>query len=70
MGYPNSEPHALVVMTNSDVYYVTPLEAVQLADYIKDKEPLFEFDDIKSGKNVHIQVPHVSSIVEGGSQNG
>lgn len=65
MGYSNSEPHALVVMTNSDVYYVTDHGAERLARSIENKEELFSFTDAKSGKRVRVQVSNVSSIVEG-----
>lgn len=69
MGIQN-KGNTLVAMTNGDIYYVTQYGTERLIKSIEEKEQLFSFIDASSGKRVRIQVPHVSSIVEGGSRNG
>lgn len=72
MGY--EQRHALVSMTNKDVYYLTADAAKTLKALIAShgNEPLtfFETVDAKSGSQISIALSNVSSIVvpRGGSR--
>lgn len=62
-----NQAHTLVVMTNGDVYYMTPATAKQLIDAIAvGKRPtFFRFIDAKSLLNILVATENISSIVEG-----
>ena len=63
MGYKNQ--FALVVMTNKDVYYVTPQGARFILDVLEQVEHpnYLSIKDAKSGADVLLSVSNISSIV-------
>lgn len=64
MGY--GQQHALVSMTNKDVYYVTQQTAKELMTLMAtpDKHPAsFETIDSKSNSEIAITIVNVSSVV-------
>lgn len=63
MGKPN-QPHALVVMTNGDVYYLNSLNEKELRQRVATGSRVYATLDAKSGKMVTIFIEHISSIVE------
>lgn len=72
MGY--EQRHALVSMTNKDVYYVTQQTAKELMALISANEQaaFFETTDAKSGARIAIALGNISSIVipKEGQRNG
>ncbi|CAN5616420.1 hypothetical protein BH23PAT2_BH23PAT2_08210 [soil metagenome] len=64
MGEQNQQRY-LVVMTNSDVYYLTKTAARELMARIgqADSLPFFETVDVKSGNSIAIALKNVSSVV-------
>lgn len=65
-----NQPHALVVMTNGDVYYLTTEDTDRLERCAREKIEFYHTIDAKSGSKIRVRVMYVSSIVEGGSRNG
>ncbi len=73
MGY--EQKHALVSMTNKDVYYVTRQTAKTLMALMAEPEKhpsSFETVDAKSGAEIAITIANISSVVipEGFKQLG
>lgn len=67
MGYQDNQRHALVSMTNKDVYYLT-VDAVNalmalIATHGQQPQAFFETVDAKSGAKIAIAISNVSSIV-------
>lgn len=64
MGTQNQQ-HALVVMTNGDVYYLNLGEVAALHIAIEHGgDRLYHTTDVKSGAKLKLVLRHISSIVE------
>lgn len=66
MGYQENQRHALVSMTNKDVYYVTkPTAKTLMARMAKPGEgkATYETVDAKSGAEIAITIANISSVV-------
>lgn len=63
MGY--EQRHALVSMTNKDVYYLAADSAKELMALLEthDRPAFFETTDAKSGSKIAIAISNISSIV-------
>lgn len=65
MGYQENQRHALVSMTNKDVYHVTQAIAKELMAIISEptRPAFFETVDAKTGSRIAIATANISSIV-------
>lgn len=63
MGTNQNRGNILVVMTNKDVYYVSPKAAEELETAMNAEQIIFETVDIRSHLDLKIQVRNVSAIV-------
>ena len=66
MGYQEKQRHALVSMTNKDVYYVSRSTAKVLMAIMGEPEKhpsSFETVDAKSGSEIAITIANISSVV-------
>lgn len=57
---------SLVVMTNGDVYYVTPADGRELLKLLGGRplhQGFYQTVDAKSGATISIAVHHISSVV-------
>ena len=55
--------HALVAMTNKDVYYISLEAADLLAGKMATADKIFITTDVKSGARLRLHIPNISSIV-------
>lgn len=63
MGTNQNRGNILVVMTNKDVYYVSPSAAVELEKAMNAEQIIFETVDVRSRLELKIQIRNVSAIV-------
>lgn len=65
MGYQEKQRHALVSMTNKDVYHVTQAVAKELMALISEPNPpaFFETVDAKNGSTIAIATSNISSVI-------
>ena len=62
MGYQGKR--VLVVMTNSDVYYISTEAALKLEMKREGSAKTFRTTDVKSGSNLVLQIANISATVE------
>ena len=65
MGQQDHSKNILVIMKNKDVYYATEDDAKTIEGYMATANPIYTFQDAKSGSIITIRVSEVSSIVRG-----
>lgn len=60
-----NQPHALVVMTNGDVYYLSIKESERLEQLMMHRIEVFKSVDIRSNATLRLHIHNISSVVEG-----